>query len=89
MSSILGRLSNLARGVLLESDPAHASDPVGEAAVEAELAQASARARGGRTPGRPATTPSAPAPPGGRTDAPKGSASAPDAPPRAPRTRTL
>lgn len=89
MSSILGRLSNLARGVLLDADPTHASDPAADAALEAELAQTSARAGVGRAQSRPSATPSASVHRSGRPDVPAGSDPGSDAPPRVPRTRTL
>lgn len=85
MSSIIGRLSNLARGALLGGDDDKVADP----AVEAELAAATPRpegamgarlrARAGRAAPE-AALPAAPpdAPP---TDGPP--------PPRVPRPRTL
>ncbi|MFM2246917.1 MAG: hypothetical protein RL071_2991 [Pseudomonadota bacterium] len=83
MSSIIGRLSNLARGALLGGDDDRVNDP----AVEAELAAAVDRGEGAALGARrraraapAALRPDAPPDPA-PTDGP--------APPRVPRPRTL
>ncbi len=85
MSSIIGRLSNLARGALLGGDDDKVVDP----AVEAELAATVPRVDGAATgarlrararPAAEAALPAAPADPP-PTDGPP--------PPRVPRPRTL
>jgi hypothetical protein len=70
MSSIFGRLSNLAKGVILSRDQAEEADPV----VEAELSGSSARPPRPKPPERrpsPAPDDEAPAPPPPRTPRPR------------------